>query len=91
MITIITGITGGGYHYGVSPNTGGSYNLLYPVPAFATATTSPNVFPNGFETMIVGASSTREVFVRLVLAAQGSFKGTVSNQQVVMATVRDLY
>jgi hypothetical protein len=88
MLNILNGIISGGYAYGVSPNTSGTYNISYTVPTFATAS---GKFPSGFETMIVGANSSRQVFAQLILVAQGAFKGYKSQHQVVLATVRDLY
>ena len=88
MINILTGVSGFGYKYGVSPNTSTSFSHIYPVPVFAAASGN---FPAGFETMIIGANSARQIFIRLVLVASGPFKGYKATGQTVSATVRDLY
>ncbi len=88
MIRMPTGVSGFGYRYGVSPNSGAAFPIPYPVPAFATAAGS---FPSGFETMIVGANSARQVLVHLVLVAGGAFPGVKVNPQTVTVTTRDLY
>lgn len=83
-----TGLTAGGYRYSVCPNTGGTFNPPHAVPVFGT---SSGDFPSGFEIVAVGPNSARQVFVRLVMVAQGSFKGFVSHEQVVLATARDIW
>lgn len=88
VINILTGITGGSYVYGVSPNTGGNYVIGKPVPQFCAAN---GLFPSGFEILITGPNSARQVFIRLVLSSQGSFKGYIAQDQVILASVRDLY
>jgi prepilin-type N-terminal cleavage/methylation domain-containing protein len=88
MISPLTGILGAGYRYGVSPNTSASFNTPYAVPEFGTASGS---FPSGFEVVVVGSSSARQVLMRLVVVAQGAFKGYIANQQVTVATARDIH
>jgi len=88
MIKILTGVSGYSYHYSVSPNTTAAFTHLYPVPVFATAAAP---FPAGFETMIVGSNSARQVYARLVLVAGGAFKGYKATGPNVSATVRDQY
>jgi hypothetical protein len=88
MIQIITGTLGYGYRYGVALNTGGAFQLPYSVPQFATASGN---FPSGLEVVVVGASSARQVLMRLVLAAEGVFNGDIASQQVVLATARDIH
>jgi hypothetical protein len=84
---ITEGMAKGGYRLGVSPNTDG--NLAgYPVPKYAAAAGD---FPSGFEVVIVGPKSARQIFMRLVLTAQGRFSGSISSEQVTLVTVRDLW
>lgn len=90
MLNILTGISGYGYRYGVAPNTSATFALPYSVPVFAAAGAG-TPFPGGFETMVIGANSARQVFMRLVLVAGGAFTGYKTNQQTATATVRDLY
>jgi hypothetical protein len=90
LLNLLTGISGSGYAYGVSPNTTTAFSHSYPVPVFATAGVG-TPFPAGFETMIIGANSARQIFVRLVVVASGAFKGYKATGQTVTATVRDLY
>jgi hypothetical protein len=88
MIKLTTGILGSGYRYGVSPNTSGSFSLPYAVPQFGTAS---GQFPSGFEIVAVGSSSARQILIRLVVAAQGAFKGNIANQQITVASARDIH
>jgi type II secretory pathway pseudopilin PulG len=88
VVDIKAGVTIGGFKWGVSPNSSGSFQPSQAVPVFTTAATD---FPSGFEVVTVGPNSARQVFVRLVLAAQGSFKGVISHEQVVLANSRDLW
>ena len=76
------------YRYGVAPNTNNTdFVLTYAVPKFA----SPNGgdYPSGFEVAVAGPSSRRQVFTRLVLVAEGAFKGHKSNEQVLLTSTRD--
>ena len=43
------------------------------------------------ETMIIGGSSGRQIFMRMVLVASGAFKGYKATAQSVSFTVRDVY
>ena len=88
MIKPLTGILGAGYRYGVSPNTSGSFSIPYTVPEFGVAS---GKFPSGFEVVVVGSSSAREILLRLVVVAQGAFKGNIASQQVTVATARDIH
>jgi prepilin-type N-terminal cleavage/methylation domain-containing protein len=88
MIKPITGTLGVGYRYGVAPNTSAAFNIPYTVPQFGTAS---GLFPSGFEIVVVGSSSAREVLLRLVLTAQGAFKGYIANQKITVATARDVH
>ena len=88
MIKLLTGTLGANYRYGVAPNTGTSFKIPYAVPQFGTAGGN---FPSGFEIVVVGSSSARQVLMRLVLTAEGTFKGNIANQQVVVASARDIH
>jgi len=85
MMKVNAGLTLGGYRYGVSPNSTSTSNV---VPQFGIASSN---FPSGFEIVIVGPNSARQVFMRMVLAAEGSFPGIITSEQVLLTTVRDLY
>ncbi|HRY29210.1 MAG TPA: prepilin-type N-terminal cleavage/methylation domain-containing protein [Elusimicrobiota bacterium] len=87
MIVLLRGTTTGGFRYGISPNTDG-LSTSDVVPRFATAS---GEYPGGFEVMIVGANSARQIFIRLVQMAQGSFKGYITREQIVLSTTRDLW
>lgn len=87
MFKILTGITGGGYHYGVSPNNSATFTTIKPVPEFATAA---GQFPSGFEVAIVGPNIGRQVLIRLVLAAQGSFPTPVAAENLSIMSTRDV-
>lgn len=90
MIKLIEGVASGGFRYSVSPNTGNSFLHNHTVPAYGTANAGTG-FPSGFEAAIVGTNSARQVFIRLVMAAQGNFKGYRSYGNVLLVTARDLY
>lgn len=87
MIKIISGLSLGGFRHGVAPNTAG-LSVANPVPQFGAASGN---FPSGFEVVIVGPNSARQVFLRLVLAAEGTFPGVITSEQVLLTTARDLY
>ncbi len=77
-----------GYRYGVAPNTDPATNPKHPVPLY----TVPNGdFPSGFEVMVGGISSNRQVFYRLVLAAESTSVTTISVEQAQLTTVRDVW
>ena len=90
MVKPLTGVLGSGYRYGVSPNTTGAFanSIPYAVPQFTAAS---GQFPSGFEVVTVGSSSARQILIRLVIIAQGAFKGSIANQQVTVATARDVH
>lgn len=88
MEKIASGITIGGYRYGVSPNTSASFNTGVTVPALGTASGN---FPGGFEIAIVGPTGSRKVFIRLALAATGSFKGSLADLSTALYSARDLW
>lgn len=91
MLNILTGITGGGYHYGVSPNSGNTFQSPVTVPKFVDSAHATATFPSGFETAIVGPNSSRQILIRLVLAAQGSFGGIIAADDTTMVSARDVY
>lgn len=92
LINIITGVTGGGYRYSVSPNSSAvsGFAPSRAVPQFAVPSVSGE-FPSGFEVMAIGPSSSRQVFVRLVLVALGAMSGMVTDEETVQATIVDLW
>lgn len=89
MIEVIEGAASGGFRFGVSPNTApnGPVTHKYPVPQYAQA--SGNIFPAGFETIIVGPASARHVVGRLVVAGEGNFHGTKAFENVLFVTSKD--
>lgn len=91
MISMIVGASGAGFKYGVSRRTIGSFTHQNPVPAYVQGSDITATFPSGFEVMIVGYSSQRQVFVRLVTVAQGNFKGFLSFENILLTTARDVY
>jgi len=89
MIAPITGILQG-YRYSVSYNTetGFILNGDVTIPTFAIASGN---YPSGFEVVAIGPSSARQVFMQLVLAAEGSFKGTLPHRQTLLTSFRDIW
>ena len=87
MIQVISGAASGGFKFGVSRN---GFPQSHQVPIYGY-NSSASDFPGGLEIMIVGPSSSRQVFVRLVVTAQGNFKGLLSYENVVLLSARDLY
>lgn len=61
----------GGSKYAVAFNRGPGFAINDSVPAFATASTSGDGFPHGFEVMIVGPTGGRRILARLVMVAEG--------------------
>ncbi|MCG3206003.1 MAG: hypothetical protein KCHDKBKB_02729 [Elusimicrobia bacterium] len=89
LLTLKTGRAMGGFHYGVCPNTTFSVTqTLHTVPEFALAS---NDFPGGFEVASMGNSGAVQYYLRLVLAAEGSFSGTISKEQFRLVTVRNIW
>ncbi len=78
----------GSYSYGVSPNTGGTFTPKDSVPKFATAS---GEFPSGFEVLVTGVSGSRQVVARLVMAASSGITRSVSYEQMIYATVHDVW
>jgi type II secretory pathway pseudopilin PulG len=75
-----------GFNYSISNNT--ATTAAHPVPRFAIAS---GLFPSGFEALVAGPASSRQVFIRLVLMAHGAFKGDLRREFSVLANVRDVY
>jgi len=88
LTSITTGIMGGGYRYGISPNTSGWDTILKTVPLYATPSGN---FPSGFEVGITGASAARKVLVRTVIVAQGSMSKMVADEQTIVVAARDIW
>lgn len=88
MINIITGITGGGFRYGIAPNSSIWPSNPKTVPLYATAS---GVFPAGFEVAVEGQAGGRQVLVRSVIVAQGSMKAIPASDQVIIASATDLW
>lgn len=79
------GLMGWSYPQGVAFNSSVSFVIKDKVPLFAAAN---NVFPGGLEIGVIGANTGRQVFVRLVMAAQ-SGAGLQSYEHVSLTTVHD--
>ena len=79
---------GGDTRYSVAFNDRASYPIQDRVPAFGTAHSSGDGFPNGFETMIVGPTGGRKVMLRLVLVGEG-YSGRHSMAHTVIASARN--
>jgi hypothetical protein len=103
LFDILTGISGSRYRYGISPNTDDVlypdnkekkiFVTKYPVPLLAVydpITSQPANFPSGFEVAVGGPSSQRQVYIRVVVVAQGNFRGIASDEHVLLVTARDL-
>ncbi len=88
MIKPLVGQMSRGYKYGVSPNTDASFVIGRNVPELGVASGD---FPSGFEVVVVGPTSARNVMMRLVLVAQGAFKGIMSQEDMIVVTARDVW
>ena len=88
LTQMTTGIMGGGYRYGISPNSAGWGRAPKVVPVYATASGN---FPSGFEVVIVGSAGARKVLVRSVLVAQGSMKSILADERLIISSARDLW
>lgn len=88
LVSILSAVALGGFRAGVSPNTSGSFSTAQPVPQFATGA---DKFPSGLEVIAVGPSSGRQIFLRLVMAAQGTFKDPIAHEATVLVNVRDVW
>jgi prepilin-type N-terminal cleavage/methylation domain-containing protein len=88
MMDILSGQMSGGFTYSLSPNGVVPVGHPHRVPLFATGGTN---FPFGFEVVVVGPSTSRQIFLRLVLAARGGFKGVETSEQVLVVSARDVW
>jgi len=88
LTAMITGIMGGGFRYGISPNSAGWARAPKTVPQYGIASGN---FPGGFEVTIVGSSSGRKTLIRSILVAQGSMKSIIADDQLIVCTCRDLW
>ena len=88
LTNILTGITGGGYRYGISPNSSGWAKAPKIVPQYAVAN---NDFPGGFEVVVTGPSAGRKILIRSVLVAQGSMPNIIGDEQLIVCSARDLW
>jgi hypothetical protein len=90
MISVLTAITGSGYAYGVSPNSSAQWITKHKVPQFTDPSPSGE-FPSGFEALVTGYPSNRQVLIRLVLAAKVGSHNLQSYEQVQITAVRDIW
>ena len=88
LTQITTGLMGGGYQYGVSPNTSGWADVRKEVPAYATES---GLFPGGLEIGIAGPSGGRKVLIRSVIMARGSMQSIIVDEQIIIACARDIW
>lgn len=77
-------------NYSIAYNTNSTtFPITTQVPLFATASSSNDGFPNGFEVMIVGPNSGRSVYTRLTVFGN-SFNSLLSQALSVVTYARDL-
>jgi hypothetical protein len=73
----LTGVTGGGFRYGISPNSNSWAQAPKTVPSY----TQPNgQFPGGFEVLIAGPQTSRQIRIRSVLVAQGNMPNIIGDE-----------
>lgn len=89
-INLLTGLTGANYRYSVSPNATDEYSAKYPVPRFAPTGGNPE-FPSGFEVVVAGPASNREILIRLVVVAQVSAQRFIGIEGVSVTSARDVW
>jgi hypothetical protein len=87
LTVMMQGIMGGGFRYGISPNSASWSKAPKIVPRYAAINQN---FPGGFEVIIVGPPSARCVLIRSVLVAQGSMSHVIGDDLSVTRTVTDL-
>lgn len=75
------GRVSGKMEYSVAPNSSTTFNFLDTVPRYATAASN---FPEGLEVQIVGASGSRKVMTRLVLAS--NYSRNYSSQEATVTS-----
>jgi hypothetical protein len=78
----------GGYRFAVAPNASQWGKLRKKIPQYAIANGS---FPGGFEVSIIGEPQTRKVAVRSVLAAEGAMPSIIEDDQLIIASTRDVW
>ena len=89
-IALITGVTGNPYRYSVCPNnTAGEFSVKSEVPRYATAVGAD--FPSGFEIVVDGPGSAREVLIRLVVVAKSGPRRFLSTEGLSINSVRDVW
>lgn len=89
---------GGSFIYGVAPNSNTDPKVHYkhPVPLLAIAGGTVNQdfkfgsYPSGFEIVIAGVKMYRQIFVRLVLVADGAIPGPMMREHILLTTVNDM-
>lgn len=86
MIQIVAGVSGVGFRTGVAPNGLTVAVDQSPVPLFAA---SNGLFPSGFEVLVVGPRSARQVLSRLVLTAEGPFRERPVVQEMLITSAHD--
>lgn len=95
-ITSIIDITGN-TRFGVAPNVD-PHNTRFPVPSDSRY--EENVyhsgildgeFPAGFEVVIVQPEKHRQIYIRLVMAAEGYFPSVTRREQTVVVAATDLW
>lgn len=82
----ITGQTLSGYRIGVCPNTTPAMGLRLTIPQFQNVRGDS---PSGFEVFAGGPPESRQVLIRLVMAAEGGFPRMLVNEQSTVVVVRD--
>ncbi|NLO91816.1 MAG: hypothetical protein GX410_07490, partial [Elusimicrobia bacterium] len=89
LTTVTTGIMGGGYMYGISPNaSAGDGTFKKTVPAYAAAS---GTFPAGLEVGISGSSAGRQVLIRSVVVAKGTVMKMIADEEVIICSARDIW
>lgn len=87
LTSIITGIIGSGYKYGISSNSAGWTRAPKVVPVYAAASGS---FPGGFEIAVVGPSGGRKVLIRSVIVAQVG-NNFSADEKLLICDTRDIW
>lgn len=82
----VTGRTLSGYRIGVCPNTDPSMQIRMVIPQFQNVRGDS---PSGFEVFAGGPPESRQVLVRLVMAAEGGFPRMLAHEQSTVIVVRD--
>lgn len=82
-----TGLFGWSYTQGIAFNSSATFAIRDKVPLFAAVN---NGFPGGLEIGIIGGNTGRQIFIRMVMAAQ-SLAGLQSYEHISLTTVRDCW